>query len=279
MNKILLLITTSRPMFWIIAPFLFLFALVQFEGTLTSIGLVQLILLSFPYNLMLLGINDVYDYKSDLLNPRKKLIEGIKLKKKYHEFIKTSAFLVIPVMLISSLLTFNPLNTLTMSALLFFSYYYSATPIRLKERPPLDSISNGLGVFLIYLLGFSFTGAPLSGIGIDTLLLCVIVIAIHAFTTIADYSADKKAKVRTFATVFGKRIAAISALVGFVLVFIFGNYNNPPINYFLMFCMALSAITIMIPKEKIAVLFNRLIFLVFLSGALAFILEISVLIG
>src|SRR3989344_2932786 len=159
MMNLLLLIKTSRPLGWIIWPFVFLFGLAASGANLTTLPIIQMILLSFPFSFFAYGINDIYDYQSDKLNPRKNLIEGIKLKPKYHSLVKKSAFFIALILVSSSLITQNIYNVSAMLFLLFFAYFYSAPPLRLKERPPLDSFTNGIGYFFLpFLLGFSYGG-------------------------------------------------------------------------------------------------------------------------
>ena len=106
-DKLILLLKTSRPIFWIVQPLVFLISLFISGAALSSLSIIQLILLSFPYCIFLYGINDVYDYESDKLNPRKGLVEGIKLKPKYHDFVKRVSYWMIGVLMVVSILTFN----------------------------------------------------------------------------------------------------------------------------------------------------------------------------
>ncbi len=103
----------------------------------------------------------------------------------------------------------NIANILSMILLLLVSYAYSAPPLRIKERSPLDSISNLFIYFLLpFILGFSL-GKPISEIPWQTYLISLSVIGGHVFTTIADYTPDKKAGARTFSVLFGKKAAVI----------------------------------------------------------------------
>ncbi len=95
------------------------------------------------------------------------------------------------------------------SSLILVSIFYSAPPLRFKEHPPLDSLSNGLIIFLISALGFSFISKPILP---DFAVLSIGVASVHAFSTIMDYSPDKNAGIRTLSTVFTKRGAAVFAL-------------------------------------------------------------------
>jgi 4-hydroxybenzoate polyprenyltransferase len=128
------------------------------------------------------------------------------------------------LLLLTSFLTLNIANIVGMVLLAFLSYFYSAPLLRFKERPPLDSFANGVGYFFLpFLLGFSFSfsfgGSIINNfdVWVDIILITFCVLGFHAFTSIADYTADKKAGYKTFATVFGKRSAAFFALLTFII--------------------------------------------------------------
>ena len=50
---------------------------------------------------------------------------------------------------------------LVVALLVFFSWQYSATPLRFKEKPAFDSLSNGVIVDLVYLAGYTAGGGRL----------------------------------------------------------------------------------------------------------------------
>jgi 4-hydroxybenzoate polyprenyltransferase len=261
-DKLLLLVKVSRPVGWIVAPLVFLLGLiVSGSTTITPLLISQILLLSFPYCILLYGINDVYDYQADQINPKKGkmlggFIEGSKLELPYHSYIKNVSFLVIVLLFLTSFLTLSIANILGMLLLVFFSYFYSAPPLRFKERPPLDSISNGmLYWFAPFLLGFSFGGSIIYNfdVWVGYILLTACVMGIHAFSAIGDYKADKKAGIKTFATVFGKRSAALFALLTFTITFFVVKLSpliKPVTYYYLGFCSVLFFITLVFPYEK-----------------------------
>ena len=81
MNKyllsILLLIGVSRPAGWSTLPAFFLMGFISSGSTtITPLLILQILLLSFPVCIAGYGINDIYDYESDKINPRKGFIEG-----------------------------------------------------------------------------------------------------------------------------------------------------------------------------------------------------------
>jgi 4-hydroxybenzoate polyprenyltransferase len=266
MNKylfsLLLLIAVSRPFGWLSFPAFFLMGSVSSGSTtLTPLFISQLLLLSFPFCIFVYGLNDIYDYESDKINPRKGLVGGIVLQPEYHSFVKHVAFFVISLLFFTSLLTLNIFNILVVGLLVPLGYFYSAPPVRFKERPPLDSIINGIGYFFApFLLGFSFSGSIFlkAGTGILWIGVCLItavVMGFHSYSTIIDYDIDKKIGVKTFATVFGKRSAAFFALFVSILALFFANSPilfKPVTYYYFGFCCLLFFITLVFPSEKTA---------------------------
>lgn len=269
MEKLKLLIKVSRPIGWLIAPIVFFGGLTFSNTSISIISLIQLLLLSFPYCILLYGINDVYDYKSDKNNPRKKLLEGIKLNPKYHLLVKKASLIVAFLLIVSSLLTFNLINILAMLILIFISVFYSAPPLRFKVHPPLDSISNGIVFFLLFWLGYSF-GASFLPLKIYYLSLSVI--GVHAFSTIMDYKIDKKLGDRTFSVVFGKRITSLFALSLFLIIILLSHIQSIIINSFLVFCSILFLIEAIIPIQKLSSLFFKFIISGFLISSIIYFL-------
>jgi len=266
MNKylfsLLLLIAVSRPAGWFSFPLFFLMGSVSSGSTtITPLFISQILLLSFPFCIFGYGLNDIYDYDSDRRNPRKGLFEGIVLQPEYHSFVKNVSFIVISLLFFTSFLTLNIFNILGMVLLVSLGYFYSAPPLRFKERPPLDSITNGIGYFFApFFLGFSFSGSIFLNAGkgilwIDVCLITAIVMGFHAYSTIQDYDVDKKIGVKTFATIFGKRGASFFALVVSILTLFFATSSilfKPVTYYYLGLCSLLFFITLVLPSEKLS---------------------------
>ena len=71
-----LLFTSSRPLSWINTAFPFAAGYYMISGRVDATLIVGSLFFLIPYNLLMYGINDVYDYESDLRNPRKGGVEG-----------------------------------------------------------------------------------------------------------------------------------------------------------------------------------------------------------
>lgn len=249
-NRAILLLQVSRPLGWLIAPLVFLLGITAFGAPLTALAIVQMVLLSIPYCVLLYGTNDIYDYEADKMNPRKPKRDSVELETKVFPLVKNISIIVVILLLISAVLTLNPTNILAMSILLFFSYFYSAPPIRFKQWPPMDSVSNGILYFYApVLLGASF-GATLFDLPIQVYFITAGVMGIHSFSTIMDYTADQLVEERTFATVYGKRAASIFSVVVFSIGYLFSGFQGMIVGYFLLFCAVLAVIIAILPYEK-----------------------------
>jgi 4-hydroxybenzoate polyprenyltransferase len=77
------LFVSSRPLSWVNTAFPFAAAYVLTAGVDVTLVIGTLYFL-IPYNLAMYGINDVFDYESDLRNPRKGGVEGALLDPRMH---------------------------------------------------------------------------------------------------------------------------------------------------------------------------------------------------
>ena len=251
-NKALLLIRTSRPLGWFIAPLVFLLGLTAFGSPLSPLTILQLILFTFPYCVLLYGTNDIFDYEADKLNPRKTVPDSPEIETQFFPLVKNLSLVVAIVLFTSAVITLNLTNIVAMILFLFFSYFYSAPPLRFKERPPLDSFSNGIIYFYAPVsLGASF-GATLLDIPIQAYFITACVMGIHSFSTVMDYSADKLAGDRTFAVVLRKQTASFFTVLVFTIAYFFSGFQGSVVGYFLIFCALLAGIITLVPSEKFA---------------------------
>lgn len=159
------------------------------------------------------GVNDVYDYETDRRNPRKLAdgLEGSVLDPVYHKDVLIVAYLSTIVILLSALATQYRDNILAAVLLVILAWQYSAPPLRLKEVPIIDSLSNGCLTFLVWFFGFSFSGSSISQVPLKAIVNNFCVAGGHALAAVADFEADSAAGLRTIATTLGQRPAAIFA--------------------------------------------------------------------
>jgi 4-hydroxybenzoate polyprenyltransferase len=163
----------------------------------------------FPANIFIYGVNDYWDEETDLLNPKKGEKE-LRLQKRDRKRLLNLIFLVTGF---SFLLMFFQDNTARMifGIFLFLSYFYSAKPLRFKEKPFLDFISNYLyimpGIFAYYLVAGSLPP------WIYMLGAFFHISAMHIFSAIPDLKYDASADINTTPVYLGKKASLILCLL------------------------------------------------------------------
>lgn len=269
MNKLHALLKVSRPVVWVVCPLIFARGFMASGAELGIVALFQAVLLTFPISLIGYGINDIYDYDSDRLNRRKGGMEGARLAVKNRRLVKNASVYAAVALMISSLMTFNYLNVASMAALILLAYFYSAPPVRMKERPPFDSISNGLGYyFLPFVLGASFGSVD---IPVRIFFIAFFVMGIHAFSTVMDYTVDRRVGQKTFAVVFGKRAASLFSIMTVATALLFAGVGKITFAY-MAACLVMYVIIFLRTSEKLASLFFKLILAGFLLTTVNFFL-------
>lgn len=209
------ILTTSRPRFWIylIGPYLLgvtggLHAWTMTPQSLTFACL-WLLWLTFPANIIIYGINDLYDEETDALNTKKNGYE-IRVTTKTRACLRKSIWLSIGLGAILWMLHLLALPSqgfwlsVGFWGFLFFGSQYSAPPIRAKTKPFVDSFFNILYLFPAF-IGWSLSGSSTPFIWPLFVAGSLWCIAMHAFSAIPDIEADSRAGLRTIATVLGDK--------------------------------------------------------------------------
>jgi len=218
-DRIWILLKASRFPAWTFGPILFSIGMVHSRGipNLKSFALLRAVLqifaLSFPLCIVVFGVNDVYDYESDRRNPRKIAngLEGGILDPAHHSDVLNAAYISTIFIISSALVNYRRDNTLAAMLLVLLGWQYSSPPLRLKEVPVLDSISNGAIVFLAWFCCFSFSGLSIYKVPSSGIMLSLCTAGIHALGAVMDSEVDFAAGQTTIATALGKRAAAIFA--------------------------------------------------------------------
>jgi len=223
-QRLVAVLKASRPPGWCFGPILFAIGMIHSRTFPRSPGsalkaLVQIGSLSIPLCIVVFGINDVYDYDSDLRNPRKSVdsLEGTILEPVYHRDVRTVAWCSTALILGASLLTQQRQNIIATASLVFLGWQYSAPPLRLKEIPVLDSLSNGLIVLLASFVGYSFGGASVADAPSKGYMMALVCTGVHALGAVVDVDADVAAGQTTIATFFGRRPTAVFATVTYAI--------------------------------------------------------------
>lgn len=242
LNKIFLI---SRPVYWVNTAYPFGAAYLFFNGRIDLTFILGCLYFLIPYNLLMYGINDIFDYESDIRNPRKGGLEGLKEQKSLHPLIAKS-ILASNLLGVYLLIIGNLASRLIFLFVIFQVVAYSIKYLRFKERPLIDSFTssthfvgplvyaasllNSLNTMLPIILSFLFWG-----------------MASHAFGAIQDIIPDRQGSIKSIATKLGAKFTL----------------------YFSMFCYLVSSIIlffqggifILVGLLPLTYLFNNLRFI------------------
>jgi 4-hydroxybenzoate polyprenyltransferase len=219
-------------------------------------------------NLIGCGLNDLYDYESDRRSRRRRSVWGAVVSEADRPLVSIAAISMAPIVLLAAAATRNAYNIAATACLVFVAWLYSVPPVRLKERPPLDSLANGVGYFLLPLvMGYSLGSDPRT-MPLRFYLLALCVCGVHALATAADYEADKAAGHRTLAVRFGRRAAAACAFVAFTITLLAADFHSAAVRAYLAGGTLASLAAMLFPQDRVIALACIAIFSGFLiAGA------------
>lgn len=164
-----------------------------------------------PANLLIYGVNDVFDHETDLRNPKKQGYEDV-LPREAHRTVLVAAAMgtgvFAPLLLLAPLAALPPFL-----AFLFCAVQYSAPPIRAKARPFWDSLLSAGHYVATGWFAYALAG------GRGEIILPLFAgmswaVAMHAYSAVPDIAADAASGIRTVANRLGARatIAVCGAL-------------------------------------------------------------------
>ena len=207
MKTVWALIQSSRPISWINTAFPFAATYVFFTDRIDLTLVIGTLFFLIPYNLLMYGINDVFDYESDLRNPRKGGIEGALLDKSLHKItIWVSALSCVPFVAYLVWVG-NALASLALAFALFTVLAYSVKGLRFKEKPFLDSITSASHFVNPMIFAALLVGENLAQPVLWQALIAFTFwgMASHAFGAVQDVRADREGGIASIATVIGAR--------------------------------------------------------------------------
>lgn len=223
MSGLRTLVVSSRPLSWVNTAFPFGLTYYLYVAEFDALFVVGTLFFLIPYNVLMYGINDVFDYESDLRNPRKGGVEGALLGPELHRpMVLLSALLPLPF-LVPLILWGSLLSTGVLALALFFVVAYSAKGFRFKEIPFVDSVTSSLHFVMPAVFAMALVDAELTGLSL-TLLASFFFwgMASHAFGAVQDVLADREAGVGSIATAIGAkgtvRFAVVLYLVAGLVV-------------------------------------------------------------
>lgn len=211
------LFLTSRPISWVNTAYPFAAAYLLTAGSIDWLWVVGTFFFLIPYNLAMYGINDVFDYESDLLNPRKGGAEGALVDKSHHRCILLScAIVMIPFLVLLGINGSWQANVVLLVSM-FALLAYSAPGLRFKERPFLDSLTSSTHFVSPAIYALVLTDAHVNA-PLVALLLAFFLwgMASQAFGAVQDIVPDRAAGLRSIGTVLGAKWTVRGAALAYL---------------------------------------------------------------
>jgi 4-hydroxybenzoate polyprenyltransferase len=159
-----------------------------------------LLWLTLPFNLLIYGVNDVFDQETDARNPRKGTLEGARIDASEVRPVVFGVILTNVPFLAYSFLFVPPIAIVWMFlyALLFVGY--SVPPARFKARPYLDSLSNAAYAFPLVFVPLALGSGPVWPAALGLMAWSA---AKHTFDAVQDVDEDRRVGIVTTAVRLG----------------------------------------------------------------------------
>ena len=198
------LVGSSRPLSWVNTAYPFAAAYLLAGGGLDAVLCVGVVYFLVPYNLLMYGVNDVFDYESDLRNPRKGGVEGVVLLDRWHRLTLWAAALSNLPFVLFLVAAGTARSTVVLAVVVFAVVAYSAPRLRFKERPLVDSMTSSAHFVGPAVFGFALTGQQLTATALTAFLAFFLWgVASQAFGAVQDIRADMSVGIGSVATWLG----------------------------------------------------------------------------
>jgi 4-hydroxybenzoate polyprenyltransferase len=208
-----------------------LYAGVASYGELGPLNAIKAFFAALLLNFVFFSPNDVFDRETDRENDRKgTMFKGLVEERGFPEKL---AGLSVGVGYLTALLAGGTIG-LALAAVTTVSVLYSVPPVRLKSRPPFDSIVNGVGVFFIFSTGVAIAGGGFSDVISGAYWFSAIAAGFHVLMAAPDIEADREAGIRTTAMYLGWRGSAILCQAIILAALFFENWSTLTRNFLVL---------------------------------------------
>src|SRR5919199_1221084 len=192
----------SRPVLWIntVGPTVIG---VWLTGRLWTPTVLPIFLwLTLPFNLLIYGVNDVFDQETDAKNPRKGSLEGARILPEETAAIWRGVLLTnVPFLIyFLSVLPYGAILWILLYTVLFVGY--SVPPLRFKARPYLDSLSNAAYAFPLVFVPLALEKQVVWPAALGLMAWSA---AKHTFDAVQDVDEDREVGITTTAVRLGPR--------------------------------------------------------------------------
>ncbi|HVX58753.1 MAG TPA: UbiA family prenyltransferase [Candidatus Saccharimonadales bacterium] len=247
------LIFISRPAGWLPFACPYIAGVILADADWSFMTWLGAFFCTFPMGVVVFGLNDIADKKSDVINARKGGAAGAIVASNETRFLVWASLIISVVFEAAYLLSGHYLMALWTLGILAFAYTYSVPPIRLKTRPVLDGLSNGFWGLFILMSGFTASVVGFKSYYPHWRLVFLAVLtgaAFHVLFTVADYEVDKKVGDTTIAVYLGKikTLAVCEAI--FIADLYLTRHSSEGLRSFFLLCVLCTLAMIYRPTAK-----------------------------
>ncbi|TFD26572.1 UbiA family prenyltransferase [Cryobacterium lyxosi] len=216
------LVQISRPVLWVNTIGTTVIGM-WLIGDLWRWDIIPLLLwATLPFNLLIYGVNDIFDQETDARNARKGGLEGARILGSETRSIVLAVVLTNAPFLAYFLITLPAAALAWIAAYTVIFIFYSAPPLRFKARRYLDSLSNAAYAFPLIFVPLALGASPVWSAAIGLMAWSV---AKHTYDAVQDIDEDRAAGIQTTAVHLGARGATVwsgvwwaLSTVGFALI-------------------------------------------------------------
>ncbi|MHA7143411.1 UbiA family prenyltransferase [Arthrobacter sp. TmT3-37] len=165
-------------------------------------ALALLLWLTLPFNLLIYGVNDIFDQDTDALNPRKGSLEGARIRASEVRAIWLSVLITNVPFLAWFAVTLPPPALAWIAAYALVFVFYSAPPLRFKARPYVDSLSNAAYAFPLVFVPYALGDDPVWAAALGLMAWSA---AKHTYDAVQDIDEDRSVGITTTAVRLGAR--------------------------------------------------------------------------
>ena len=207
----------SRPLSWVNTAYPFAAAALLTGGLPWWLVVLGTVFFLVPYNLAMYGINDVFDFASDLRNPRKGGVEGSVLGDPAVRRRVLAWSVLLPVPFVAVLAGWSAVRgewaaVLVLAVSLFAVVAYSWAGLRFKERPFLDAATSATHFVSPAVYGLALAGAtPTPALAALLGAFFLWGMASQMFGAVQDVVPDREGGLASVATVLGARRTVLLA--------------------------------------------------------------------
>lgn len=208
------LVHISRPLLWVNTVGSTVVGL-WLTGDLWRWEVVPLLLwATLPFNLLIYGVNDIFDQDTDAQNVRKGGFEGALITRSETRGIALAIVLLNLPFVVYFALTMPADALAWVVAYILLFVFYSAPPLRFKARVAFDAMSNAAYAFPLVFVPLALGEEP---VWAAALALMAWSVAKHTYDAIQDIEEDREVGIRTTAVAFGVRGALLWSAVWWTL--------------------------------------------------------------